>query len=81
MQQQLPGHIFTGFKGQWLRFQSATAALARLQTRIVLAVVYLLIVLPTGLLFRLISRHGHSKHLACSGWIKRDPSTSMERPF
>lgn len=64
----------------WLR--RGAAAVGRIQTKVLLVTVYLLVVLPMGIISRLLRRSGdRGISRSVSSWQPRGVQSSMERPF
>jgi len=70
--------MLTPIKHAWFRF---ALALARANAFILLTLVFFLVVLPVGLLFRLFGKSVIRPSSADSLWTPRPPETSPEKPF
>lgn len=72
------GILLSRLKEQWLRFAHV---LGRLNTAIVLTVLYLALMTPLGLLFRAAGRSPLRRKGPGSTWTERSVASGLDRPF
>lgn len=65
-------------KEQWLRFAHV---LGRINTAILLTVLYLAVVTPIGILFRALGRSPLRRKGSGSAWIERSVVSGLDKPF